>query len=160
MDGSLEDPPRNGEGDRPAQPGGGGAKTPPPERARRHHRTMGASSQNVARARKLRKEMSLPEVLLWRELRGKRPKFRRQFPIAGYIADFACADARMIVEVDGFAHDTGDRPTRDEERARILEGKGWRVVRLAARRVLHDPVAAADAILRLAEASRPHHRPR
>ena len=104
--------------------------------------------------------MSLPEVLLWRELRGKQPKFRRQVPIAGYIADFACAEVRLIIEVDGFAHDTGDRPARDEKRTRILEGEVWCVMRIAAQRVLNDPVAAADAILRLADASRPHHRPR
>ncbi|MBO9517542.1 MAG: DUF559 domain-containing protein [Porphyrobacter sp.] len=104
--------------------------------------------------------MSLPEVLLWRELRGKQPKFRRQFPIAGYIADFACTEARLILEIDGFSHDTGDRPQRDERRSRILEDKGWKVVRIAAGRVLADPAATADAILRLAEGLRPLHHSR
>src|SRR5690606_11526624 len=151
--------PRNGEGDRSAQPNGGGVE-PHRESPRRHHRTLGASSENVARARKLRREMSLPEVLLWRELRGRLPKFRRQFPVAGYTADFACTDARLIVEVDGFAHDTGDRPIRDEKRTRVLEAKGWRVIRIAARLVLADPAAVAEAMLRLAEAARPLHHPR
>jgi very-short-patch-repair endonuclease len=104
--------------------------------------------------------MSLPEVLLWRELRGKRPKIRRQFPVAGYVADFACAEARLIVEVDGFAHDTDDRAVSDERRTRALTGKGWRVVRIAAARVLADPGAVAEAVLRLAEDARPLHHPR
>ena len=104
--------------------------------------------------------MSLPEVLLWNKLRGQKPKFRKQFPVAGYVADFACAEARLIFEIDGFAHDTADRPARDERRTRVLEGRGWKVVRIAARRVLKDPEATAEAMLRLAEASRPFHRPR
>jgi len=103
--------------------------------------------------------MSLPEALLWRELRGRRPKFRKQVPLAGYVADFACMETRLIIEVDGLSHDMGSRPARDEKRTRILQGKGWRVVRVAARRVLADPVAAADAILRMAETYRPHHHP-
>ena len=66
---------------------------------RGRHRTVGADPQNVQNARKLRSEMSLPEVLLWRELRGKPLgiKFRRQFPILGFVADFACAEARLII---------------------------------------------------------------
>ena len=53
----------------------------------------------VKRARKLRAAMSLPEVLLWRELKGQPlgVKFRRQFPVRGYIADFACLDVRLLI---------------------------------------------------------------
>ncbi|MDZ4308027.1 endonuclease domain-containing protein, partial [Allopontixanthobacter sp.] len=63
-------------------------------------------TQTVKRARKLRSEMSLPEVLLWREMR-KRPtglKFRRQHPAGIYILDFFCAKAKLAIEIDGFAH--------------------------------------------------------
>lgn len=111
---------------------------------------MGASAENVRLARRLRKELSLPEVLLWRELKGQTPKFRRQFPIAGYVADFACTRSRLIVEVDGIAHDMGDRPARDEQRTRTIERLGWKVIRISAKRVLNDPNAAANALLRLA----------
>ncbi|MBW8755624.1 MAG: DUF559 domain-containing protein, partial [Sphingomonadales bacterium] len=72
-------PPRNGEADRP-QDGGGG----PP--------LLQQPIKHVKRARKLRKEMSLPEVLLWRELQ-KHPggyRFRRQFPQAPFTLDFVC----------------------------------------------------------------------
>ena len=61
----------------------------------------------VKRARTLRSEMTLPEGVLWRELR-KRPKglkFRRQHPAGIYVLDFYCAAARLAVEVDGAVHD-------------------------------------------------------
>ena len=62
----------------------------------------------VKLARKLRSEMSLPEVLLWRELR-LRPggyKFRRQHPAGPYVLDFYCAALGLAIEVDGMAHDS------------------------------------------------------
>ena len=165
------DPPRNGEV-AAAQAADGGvddgearpiesnrplhrpADGPPPrsgeDLGRTHHRTVGASNENVRLARELRRSLSLPEALLWRELKGQKPKFRRQFPIAGYVADFACARSRLIVEVEGIAHDMGDRPARDERRTATLDRLGWKVIRISAKRVLEDPNAAADALLRLA----------
>ena len=69
----------------------------------------------VAQARRLRKSMTLPEVLLWRLLKGQPQgvKFRRQHPSSKIGMDFYCLDARLVIEVDGFAHNTGDRPERD-----------------------------------------------
>ena len=90
--------------------------------------------------------MSLPEVLLWRELR-QRPgglKFRRQFPIDCMTADFACLERRMIIEVDGQSHNFGDQPRRDAARDALLRRDGFRVMRIAARDVLRD----LDAVLR------------
>ncbi|MEJ7747496.1 MAG: DUF559 domain-containing protein, partial [Luteimonas sp.] len=55
-------------------------------------------------ARALRNASTDAERHLWQQLRGRRLaglKFRRQFPIAGYIADFACVEARLVIEVDG-----------------------------------------------------------
>jgi len=127
---------------------------PPPrsgeDEGRIRHRTLGASAEHVKRARHLRQNLSLPEALLWRELKGQNPKFRRQFPIAGYVADFACARSRLIVEVDGIAHEMGNRPARDDRRTKAVERLGWKVVRISAKRVLDDPNAAADALLRFA----------
>ncbi len=96
--------------------------------------------------------MSLPEVLLWRELKGKPlgVKFRRQFPILGFIADFACAEARLIIEIDGIVHDMGNRPERDVTRDAILTSKGWRVERIPAAEVLKEVKAVAEAIVALA----------
>lgn len=125
------------------------------DRWRGRHRTVGADAGNIAFARKLRKEMTLPEVLLWRELKGKPlgVKFRRQFPVLGFVADFACVAERLLIEIDGIMHDMGDQPDKDVRRDAILRGKGWRVERIAAADVLTDPQAAAEAIVRLALSS-------
>ena len=96
--------------------------------------------------------MSLPEVLLWRELKGKPlgMKFRRQFPILGFVADFACVEARLIIEIDGIVHEMGNRPERDVTRDAILTGKGWRVERIPAADVLKEVKVVAEAIVALA----------
>jgi very-short-patch-repair endonuclease len=95
--------------------------------------------------------MSLPEVLLWRLLRKCSPPIRRQHPIGGFVVDFYCPAAKLVIEVDGFAHDTGDRPHRDDIRAAWLEAQGLRLLRIPARDVLRDPAGCADGILRLCE---------
>ena len=90
--------------------------------------------------------MSLPEVLLWQELR-KRPaglKFRRQFPVGQITADFACLECRFIVEVDGEGHSYGDQPLRDVARDALLGREGFAVLRIPARDVLED----MDAVVR------------
>jgi very-short-patch-repair endonuclease len=123
---------------------------------------LGADPKNIENARKLRREMSLPEVLLWRELRGKPQglKFRRQFPVLGYVADFACVEIRLLIEIDGIVHDMGDRPQRDPKRDAVLTSHGWHVARIAAKNVLADPMACAASIVAFAESSRPlHHQP-
>jgi len=94
----------------------------------------------VRRARKLRKNMSLPQVLLWRELKN-RPggyKFRKEFPIHPYTIDFVCLSSRLAIEVDGAAHDMGDNPQRDLRRDQFLMQRGFRVLRIAAVDVLRD----------------------
>ncbi len=91
-------------------------------------------------AKRLRRSMTLPEVLLWRELR-KRPaglKFRRQHPAGRYVLDFFCAERRLAVEIDGEAHSRGDVPARDAERDAWLATQGVRTCRVAARDVLAD----------------------
>jgi very-short-patch-repair endonuclease len=132
-DGGTSDPPRNGEGNH-AKHGGGGP------------RILQTPIKQIKRARKLRREMSLPEVLLWQVLR-KRPaglKFRRQFPVGQITVDFACLERRLIIEVDGEGHSVGDQPQRDHARDAVLKRDGFRVVRIAARDVLKD----MDAVLR------------
>jgi H+-translocating NAD(P) transhydrogenase subunit alpha len=94
----------------------------------------------VSTARKLRREMSLPEVLLWRALRGEKTgiKFRRQHPVGPYVVDFYCRATSLIVELDGEAHERGDRPQRDVLRDRFLKENGYRVTRVNAAEVLRD----------------------
>ena len=94
--------------------------------------------------------MTLPEVLLWRHLRGKPMgvKFRKQHPLGDYVVDFFCASRRVAVEIDGIAHDMGDRPMRDASRDAWLRSQGVVVVRVTAADVLRDPAATAESIIR------------
>jgi very-short-patch-repair endonuclease len=87
--------------------------------------------------------MSLPEVVLWQQLRG-RPgglKFRRQHPAGPYVLDFYCEKARLCIEVDGAAHDLGDSPARDVRRDAWLADAGIRTVR--------DVLQNLESVLRL-----------
>ena len=96
--------------------------------------------ETIRRARKLRRSMSLPEVLLWQQLR-KRPeglKFRRQQAARTFVTDFYCHTARLVIEVDGEAHERGNAPEWDANRDRVLEQEGLRTLRIPARDVLDN----------------------
>src|SRR3954471_12176340 len=94
----------------------------------------------VLRARSLRREMTLPEGMLWQVLK-QRPdglKFRRQHPIGRCVVDFYCPTARLVIEVDGEAHSMGDRPQRDARRDQWVRDQGLHVLRFEARDVIID----------------------
>jgi len=94
--------------------------------------------------------MSLPEVLLWRELRRDNLeglRFRRQHPLGRYVLDFYCDRVRLCVEVDGAMHHIEDRPDRDAVRDAWLASAGVRTLRLPASVVLRDMTATLDMIL-------------
>ena len=82
------------------------------------------------RARSLRASQTEAEGILWSRLRGNRLdgfKWRRQTPLGPFFADFACFEARLVVELDGSQH--GRRVAHDIERDRWIESHGWRVLR-------------------------------
>ena len=109
-------------------------------------------AKTVRRARKLRRKMTLPEVLLWRELRSVAGlHFRRQHEAGDYVLDFFCARANLAIEVDGISHDMGGRPARDEQRDLWLRERRIDTLRIPAREILRDPQAAADAIVMVAQ---------
>ncbi|PAL25271.1 endonuclease domain-containing protein [Sphingopyxis sp. GW247-27LB] len=122
---AVANPPRNGEGDH-AKRGGGGSRSP--------------QRPEVYTARKLRRKLTLPEVLLWEQLRGQKLglKFRRQHTIGPYIADFCSIAANLVVEIDGEAHDRGTAPQRDAARDAFLAAQGFEVVRVTAKDVLEN----------------------
>jgi len=101
------------------------------------------------RARGMRKQPSQAERAIWDIVRDNRLgfKFRRQRPISRYIADFACMEAKLIVEIDGASHDLADQIEYDAERTRILNALGWRVLRLRDTLVLSDANAASALIV-------------
>jgi very-short-patch-repair endonuclease len=115
----------------------------------------------LKRARKLRSEMSLPEGLLWRELR-QRPggfKFRRQHPAGLYILDFYCAAAKLAIEVDGWVHDTAEVTRRDESRSHFLRSQGVATLRVPASIILKDMPTALSRIVEVCRSRVPLHHP-
>jgi very-short-patch-repair endonuclease len=117
---------------------------------------MRAPTITVERARRLRRTMTLPEVLLWQELRSGRCgglRFRRQHPIGRYILDFYCAAIVLAVEVDGAAHDHEERVGHDARRDAWLADQGITVLRVAARDVLDRD--GRDAVVAMITAAAP-----
>ena len=101
---------------------------------------MEAPEQTRRLALALRRQMTLPEVLLWRALKGRKLDglhFRRQHPFGSYILDFYCDVAKLCIEVDGYTHGTGDHPRRDERRDAWLAEQGVRTLRISAALVLN-----------------------
>ncbi len=98
-------------------------------------------------ARTLRRQMSLPEVLLWQALKPSDLKFRKQHPCGPFVVDFYCPAAKAVIEIEGIAHDMGDRPVRDRARFEWLQGQGYFVLRISAEDVLKDVGAVANAIV-------------
>jgi very-short-patch-repair endonuclease len=120
-----------------------------------------AKSRAVKGARQLRRKMTLPEVILWQALR-KQPnglKFRRQHASGPYILDFLCSDARLAIEVDGEAHNCGDRPQRDEARDAWLRAAGIETLRIPVTEILKDADAVVRWVFAETEARLPLHHP-
>ena len=107
-------------------------------------------NETVLRARALRRDMSLPEGMLWQALRSRPDgfKFRRQHPIGKCIVDFYCPASRLVIEVDGESHSMGDRPARDARRDAWLRKQGLNVIRFAASDVMKDLSSVLTLILR------------
>ena len=109
----------------------------------------------IAVARALRQSMTPAETVLWnclRRVRLSRSHFRRQTPIGPYIVDFACRAAKLVVEVDGSAHDSSDACERDAQRDRWLADNGFRVLRFTNAEVVAHPARIQEIVVAEAEA--------
>jgi very-short-patch-repair endonuclease len=98
-------------------------------------------------ARRLRRNQTDAERTLWFQLRDRRLdgwKFRRQFPIERFVVDFFCADAHLIIELDGGQH--AARAQYDEQRTRILEAMGYLVLRFWNNDVIQNLDGVLEAI--------------
>ncbi|MFZ5657218.1 MAG: endonuclease domain-containing protein [Pseudomonadota bacterium] len=103
--------------------------------------------QKTAFARHLRRNSTDAERALWQRLRTRQLrgwKFRRQVPIGPYIVDFACLEARVIIELDGGHH--AGQAERDAARSAHLEQGGFRVLRFWNDQVLTSLGAVLEAI--------------
>lgn len=91
--------------------------------------------------------------MLWQILKASPNghKFRQQHPAGPYILDFFCARANLAVEIDGMAHDLGDRPERDAARDAWLAERRIDTLRIPAIDVLKDPVETGNSIVATVE---------
>jgi very-short-patch-repair endonuclease len=105
--------------------------------------------QNKARSRELRAKAPEAERIMWSRLRNRQLcgcKFRRQMSIQGYFADFACVEAKLIVELDGGQH--ADQIEYDARRTEMIEMAGYRVLRFRNSSVMTELDEVLDVIAR------------
>ncbi len=109
-------------------------------------------------ARELRRNMTDAERVPWKGIRkcALGCRFRRQFPIPPYIVDFACVEARLIVEADGGQHARpGDHDLRDSE----LQRQGWRALRFWNNEILPNRQGVLRTIAETLGSGSPHPNP-
>ena len=117
------------------------------------------TKEQIARARRLREKSSWAEKLLWRMLRNERfsgYKFRRQHPFGPYTLDFYCAEARLVVETDGFQHGHPSQQQHDKERDAFLASHGIVVKRVWNWRLRKEPQVVRDNLWMLLQERAPH----
>jgi very-short-patch-repair endonuclease len=107
-------------------------------------------ASNLTRiAKKLRKDATQVETLLWNQLRARQiegVKFRRQQPIEEFIVDFVCFEKKLIIELDGGQH--VQARDKDRERDNNLSEKGYTVLRFWNNEVLENLAGVLEVIRR------------
>ena len=112
------------------------------------------------RARELRRNQTEAETLLWNRLRNRQLlglKFRRQRPIGTFIADFACLEAGLVIELDGGQH--VEQAGHDAARTQAMQQLGFRTLRFWNHEVLTETDAVMEKIRQVAENHTPTHTP-
>jgi len=145
-------PPSAGEGTLRSRGGEGSAAS---ERDPARRRCAPVSPRLRDFAKDQRRLRTKAEDQFWQQVRAGRfhgLKFRRQAPIPPYIADFLCASARLIVELDGEPHETEERRLRDAKRDAWLKAQGFQILRFPNDLVLMNLGAVLDAVGRAVEA--------
>ena len=113
-------------------------------------------------SRKLRKNSTDVERLLWQHLRLKQMgnfKFRRQHPLGKFIVDFICLEANLVIELDGGQHNEDKENKVDEIRTAWLEKQGLKVLRFWNHEVLNDLPIVKEVIWNALKIDHPHPNP-
>lgn len=100
-------------------------------------------------SRRLRKDATRAEYILWGHLRDRRlsgAKFRRQAVIGRSVVDFACHEHHLIIELDGSIHDSPEVIAYDQERQALLEAQGYRVLRFHNEEIIEHLSAVLERI--------------
>jgi very-short-patch-repair endonuclease len=120
-----------------------------------------ATGKAYRQSRENRRKLSLPEVLLWEQLRKHRTghKWRKQHPAGPYSLDFYCDAAKLCIEVDGEGHGHGERPVRDVRRDAWLAANGVETLRIPAVEVFGNLEGVVIAIAGHARERAPLHHP-
>ena len=114
---------------------------------------MRETQARLVHAKALRTRQTDAEIKLWSHLRGHRLngyKFKRQARLASFIVDFACLEARLIIELDGSQHLESEA---DQHRDRMLLNQGYRVLRFWNDAVLKETEAVLEVILAALDAA-------
>lgn len=102
------------------------------------------------RARELRRNATSAEKILWARLKNRSLggfKFVRQEPIGPFIADFACRERKLVIEIDGETHSTDEDLAFDARRTAFLNDQGYAVIRFTNQQIYENADAVAEAIL-------------
>lgn len=91
--------------------------------------------------RKLRREMTYCERIVWIHLRKKQLGYRflRQYSVDHYVIDFYCPKLKLAVEIDGDVHDLPDQKKYDAKRQKYLEDFGIKFIRIKNEEFLGNP---------------------
>ena len=114
------------------------------------------------RARELRAASPDAERAIWQRLRDRQLdgyKFRRQHPLGRYFADFACIEAKLVVELDGGQHFEAEAMKADAVRTAALNALGFHVLRFSDREALAERDAVLTAVLDWPHTHHPHPNP-
>ena len=100
-------------------------------------------------SRRLRKEMTDAEKLLWSRIKGKQLKglqVYRQKPIGRFVVDFYCPKAKLVIELDGGQHYSQELRAKDEERDRYMMTQGLKTLRFSDNEVFENLTGVLEEI--------------
>lgn len=100
----------------------------------------------------MRRDCTLAEELLWEQLRNRRTggfKFRRQQVIKGFVADFYCDEAKLVIEVGGSIHDLESPKKKYQHKENVFIARGLFVLRFKNEQVIKDMENVTNEIIRI-----------